>query len=257
MYGHYPSPSLVQVYVADLHIEDAYHCEYQEEDSTQPLFSYSQREYVAVAEGKTLVSGQLVINFRYPGYLSVALQNAYDKLGSYVTDYKGREVSRHNKEVLATLDAFRKATRQDKFKLLADAARKGPHALTTTSLLARISESLQIRASQVPGDRLKLPSPLQATHRREGIVPSVALWIHYGNLNERHPAKEISGVVFIGESQTITASASHAGGPSSSGANIFEVYPFFGRTVNHWILDPTETRDRGASEGGGAVDQGL
>jgi len=69
------SPAQVRVFVANDWVDDAKMVRYQVTDNKAPKFGFFDRTYRAIAQGRTLVQGQLWINFRFNGYLVAAIAN--------------------------------------------------------------------------------------------------------------------------------------------------------------------------------------
>src|SRR5262245_14214984 len=78
-YGDYLSPSKAALYIDQWLVEDCYDVRWQVDDSTSPSFDYARREYQAISPGKVMVSGSLAITFRYPGYLTTAIDDVQSR----------------------------------------------------------------------------------------------------------------------------------------------------------------------------------
>ena len=50
-------------------VDDMYRVDFQRRISHQPIYGYDDTQFAFVAQGKELVTGNMIINFRYPGYL--------------------------------------------------------------------------------------------------------------------------------------------------------------------------------------------
>jgi hypothetical protein len=50
-------------------VDDMYRVDFQRRISHQPIYGYDDTQFGFVAQGKELVTGNMIINFRYPGYL--------------------------------------------------------------------------------------------------------------------------------------------------------------------------------------------
>ena len=50
-------------------VDDMYRVDFQRRISHQPIYGYDDTKFSFVAQGKELVTGNMIINFRYPGYL--------------------------------------------------------------------------------------------------------------------------------------------------------------------------------------------
>lgn len=94
----YLGAAQVKAYVQDWWLDDVAAVSYQVVDERRPLYGFRNNYWSAVSQGQTLVSGQLICLFRYPGYLARLL----DKLLS--PEEKTRpKVSEHGVPLTAKL----------------------------------------------------------------------------------------------------------------------------------------------------------
>lgn len=82
---NYWSPAQVRLYIDEVWLDDACAVRYVVQDDRTPKYGYFDRTFRAVARGRTIVSGELSINFRFNGYLRGAIQNAIQRRRD--TDY--------------------------------------------------------------------------------------------------------------------------------------------------------------------------
>lgn len=61
------------VFIGGFWIDDAQACEWQDSAPKEPLYGFRDVQYREVAHGQELVHGVLDLNFRYKGYLTLAL----------------------------------------------------------------------------------------------------------------------------------------------------------------------------------------
>ena len=236
-YGQYPTPAHVSVYIGDLHIDDCYDIRWNVEDSTRPLFDYSRRKWQAMATGKSLVSGSLATSYRYPGYLTTAIDHALktnpDLL--HFTANQG-EAALENLQLKDWFEKMSVAPRAERFKLLAEASSKGSGFFKRASrLTAYLDEPLEV------GDNGETVLPHDYQGEIRDYAPEINVEIVYGDLNELHVGDRLMNVRFIGASKTISAGAVAGGGVSSSGAPLFEIYPFVAREVVPFRRNPQNT----------------
>jgi hypothetical protein len=231
-YGDYLTPSHSAVYINEWHVEDCYDVRWQTEDTTSPSFDYMRREYQAISPGKVLVSGSLAINFRYPGYLTNALID-HSKKNAVGTPAE----LRFSKELSSWISDMVQGTKADKFKLLVEAAAKGQTFLDRVAVASSAMLSLPPSGDFARrGTEVKLPYDYQNSDPLGQIKP-IDIWIFYGDPQDQFVADKLSGVVFVGQSKTLSAGASTGGGVSSSGTPIMEIYPFFAKNVTQWEMD--------------------
>lgn len=69
----YPTASTVAVFVNGLHIDQAYQIQYKESANKIPIYGYNDHKFTKVVKGRQAVSGALVLNFVFPGYLNMVL----------------------------------------------------------------------------------------------------------------------------------------------------------------------------------------
>jgi hypothetical protein len=250
----YPSPSSTTYYINEYLLSDMYRVDFKRDVRKQPIYGYDSKQFDFVAKGKELVTGQLVVNYRYPGYLRNVIKQAASRDAS-VADHAHRKLLKRSKEgarteALSRLSVFDStALVQDKAKVIAEALSqrevKTEGGDTETTVAPRLRPDLvfQIMKENLENrhfmDRLELDeseistmsSPLDRSHDPFDII------VRYGFQGVAGGyARMFRDVHLIGESQSVTASAgiSTAGDglqQSSSAMPILEVYPFFARTV--------------------------
>lgn len=224
-YGDYLTPSQSAIFIGEYHIDDAYSVEWSYKDSRSPLYNYFDDEVVTSSLGKKIVVGTLSINFRYPGYLSYAINEAK---GKYLEGEALKEASESKNEFLAYyFDQMRKGSVSDRMRLLLEAAIAGPQAMQTMS---RLAEASQLSLSKLNDKSIAFKDIFDAQKPSLDVNP-IDIWTHFGDLDKPHVAQKIEGVVFVGESQQVQAGASPSGGLSASGINILEVYSFWAKKV--------------------------
>jgi len=76
--GYYTSAQ-VKMYIGDLFIDEMVSVEWGVQENSVPLFGYCSRLADAYAEGRSLIQGQILINYTAPWYLGITLQNHKDK----------------------------------------------------------------------------------------------------------------------------------------------------------------------------------
>jgi len=85
---NYWSPAQIRLFIGGVWIDDASNITYRITDHKVPKYGYFDRTYRKVAQGRTLVQGQIAIKFRYNGYLRdviedvVAIRNDFIALSS-------------------------------------------------------------------------------------------------------------------------------------------------------------------------------
>lgn len=221
--GNYPSPSNVKIYIGDIYIDDAFRVDWQAQNPKTPMYSWSDSEFKAVAQGREIVTGRLLINYRFPGYLASAIKRSA-QLGP--SDPKRqRSRVRENVEQLAT------GTTDERIQALMDANSKDDNGLDLGMIQAAL-KSINTPTVLNPGKHKKAPY-------RAGAVTPFDIKIIYGDAEGYHLTKMLQDCHITGESQTISGAATGGGDMSSSGSPIYEVYSFFCRNVEESFNNPT------------------
>ena len=216
---NYPSPAEVKIYLNEVDwVDDAYRLDYTLSVPRTPLYDYTSQFYKDVAEGHAIVQGQLVINFRFPGYLRHAISGRLSpdpgKLRSLTT----------------AADLFEDMTRgsaADKVRKLLIYKKSG--AMRNAKQVSNIAHGGDI-VNPPPINRLSL------SHDTPTGGDGFNILIKYGG-DEAMYTKIIKNCHLVGEGQVISASAIAGGDLSSSGMPILEMYSFFGRSVEDRVED--------------------
>jgi hypothetical protein len=74
-YNKYFTATQARIYVGDLFIDEVDTLQFVLQDNAVPIFGYSSRYLDAYGQGRSLVQGQLALNFVTEGYLYTVLQN--------------------------------------------------------------------------------------------------------------------------------------------------------------------------------------
>jgi len=213
----YPSPAEVKLYIGGVWIDDAYRIDYQVSTPRTPLYDYTSRFYKDVAEGHSVVQGQLIINYRFPNYLLHAIES---KL------YKDPGVL---KDISESAEMFRdllEGSSDDKIRKLIELKRLG--ALKPAKQVSRVlySDNLGINGPDLPETDSLVIS-------QKGIIP-FDINISYSG-SESLYTNILKNCILIGEGQVISASALAGGDLSASALPIYEAYNFFAQKVESQI----------------------
>ena len=213
----YPSPAEVKIYIGQAWVDDAYRVDYSVSNNRVPLYDYTSPFFKTVAEGNHLVQGQLIINFRFPGYLKRALLNDL----FYDSNYSNSVKTQTNiaRDILNSNAAQR-------LDILLAAKRLGTFEATK-----QVSEDLFIPDREDGSDGLpELKKDPAVSHSKTPFD----IIIKYGGEESLYD-KIIEDCYILGESQVISASALAGGDLGASGMPIFEVYSFLGRKLSDRI----------------------
>ena len=247
---NYPTPAQTSVFIGGFHVDDAYGIHFEVQHPRVPLYSYNQSEYTQVADGKILVTGTLMINFRYPGYLAEAIENdqriqdtanlvdqTINKVGNSFgfpeSQLAQRARSPHlipyqrmNKDQLRTTLKAMKQTDDPNVRMQIMALSISNGNFREVSHLAR---RLFNRGAPVG----PVENPVQMASRESRFEIQVA----YGDPGGPMKVDILKNCQITGMAKHITSSA-HGSRGSVSGAAIFESYPFIASRLDQWIVDP-------------------
>jgi len=233
--GSYPTPAQVSVFVGNVWVDDAYRIEVRDQNQLIPLYGYADKEFTAVAQGKRIVQGSLIINYRYPEYLLAAI----DGHGHKKVEMESAVALAHalqNADITERIAILEQARMngvgkemREVFtsKYLKEVTFNSPEDLRTRFLLERWYPSAT-----------SLPSTMQMDPKRE-----ISLRIWFDMQERARYYTSIEGVRFVGRAMTVS-NAAGGGDASSSGQPLYEIYTFFAkrienRKVQRWTRDPT------------------
>ena len=239
--GNYPTPAQVSVFLGEIWLDDAYRIEVRDQNPLIPLYGYGESEYTAVAQGKRIVQGSLIINYRYPEYLRAAI------------DGQGHKQVDMDRSV-ALAHALRTAPIEERIALLEDArmsgvGREAKDIFISQFIGAQAQESL---AHASPEIREQVMEAQRQASSTGGAIASgmrtdpredLTLKIYFDTPDRCEYYARVEGVRLVGRAMTISNAANSGGDASSSGQNLFELYPFFARRVTNvkiqsWQVDP-------------------
>ena len=229
----YPSPSNVTYYIGDLLIDDIFRVDFQRKVSHQPVWGYDSSKYDFVAKGKEVVSGNIIIDYRYPGYLRAAIKKYYDNRKATGMDveikFKDPERLPYDATFLKSIDSL---TLAQKASVISNQLVKGSSSNAAQVLLTQLKKDL---------NKVNGVAPLQDDIGGDNFYQSILdtgeiypfdLTVRYGFQNTSGGyVRVFKDCIIIGESQTVNASAGMGDDLSSSAQPILEVYSFFAKTI--------------------------
>ena len=238
----YLNPTNVKVYIGRTLIDDAFRVDWQDRSAKTPLYGWADTEYRAVANGRRMVTGSLIVHYRYPGYLFTTISEG----GSFKNEPQLAEEEsyyRRNLHILST------ATAEERAEILMKAAEAGDLKSldSNTALLDTMFSDAGPLGIGVGG----IETPERSTSQRfdspsnldpRDVLVNMRIVYKKPTLQGYYFEKILSGVQFVGESQTVSASASGGGDISSSGSPIYEVYSFLAKSVHEKTHEPKQGR---------------
>lgn len=251
----YPTPSTTTYYINEYLIEDMFRIDFKRSDRKQPIYGYDSHKYDFVAQGKELVTGQIIVNFRYPGYL----RNIIEEQAFRTTD----ETSRIHQKAFASSQEGRDShavyvvnqvdtleTVEAKMDYIANFLQRQEINTKSRGFINNLSVSSTTTASPseiftalkknferrnfIDSESLQqqdleesiLSSPLDSEHAPFDMV------VRYGFQDRPGGYVRIfKDIQLIGEEQVVSAAANSTNDQSSSAQAILEIYPFFARTI--------------------------
>ena len=230
----YYTPCNVGIYIGGYRLSDAFRVDWDARDSKTPLYGWADDTFSAVSNGRKIITGRLVINYRYPGYLATAIKE--------FTKQKQTDLKEHRQAVNDAEEFFSKDSTQ-KVKFLAQIAAKnygedvlGGAAMSDQRRMATYGNAEFARWVNLLQSNPKLQARYAGLldHTKEAYKQkrTFDILVAYGNItSEDHIETTIKDAYIVGQSQVISASATGGGDVSSSGSPIYEIYSFFAKEI--------------------------
>jgi hypothetical protein len=234
----YPTPSTTRYFIQGVEIDDIFRVDFRRNVQHQPIYGYNSKQYGFIAEGKELVMGSIIINFRYPGYLrNIVLRQLQGK--ERMQEEFGSKFSTENAISNASLqmtldDVDMQGSTTDKMAILANRmteALRTQRVATNNDIVKKLKDVFEQKfySTTRVDEPTALESPL-STHRAYPFDLSVQYGFHHGNAIPYH--RVFRDCVLTGESETVSAAAGAGNDMSSSAQPILETYQFFARTID-------------------------
>jgi len=226
MPDRYYTPCNVGIYIGGYKVSDAFRVDWDARDSKTPLYGWADETYSAVTNGRKIVTGRLVINYRYPGYLSAA-----------ITEFRKNQTPINRAEAINANDLFNQAREKnsvERVKFLAQIAAKNYG-----------DNRLGDFAKNFSGSSIDFGNGLTDYGLEAYKVKSTFdILVTYGDVEkENHIETLLKDAYIVGQSQTISASATGGGDVSSSGSPIYEIYSFFAKEIVERLVPPRDNSD--------------
>ena len=230
MPNNYYTPCNVGIYIGGYKVSDAFRVDWDARDSKTPLYGWADETYSAVTNGRKIVTGRLVINYKYPGYLSAAITE-FTKGQNPINE---AEIVKANDE----FDQLRGKSSEERVKFLAQLAAKnyGDNRLGT------VTKDPFMGPNYDPNNMANYS--IEAYKQKN----TFDILVTYGDiLKEEHIEVTLKDAYIVGQSQTISASATGGGDVSSSGSPIYEIYSFFAKEIVEKLVAPRDNSGSPAS----------
>ena len=205
MSDKYYTPCNVGIYIGGYKLSDAFRVDWDARDSKTPLYGWEDDTFSAVTNGRKIVSGRLVVNYKHAGYLATAIdmfnQNIYPP--------------RDDRKVVDDLKRYMELDTTERVKFLAHIASKN-YGNT------QLSDAAGARGGSISSLAIE-------AYKQESTFD---ILISYGDITmDSHIETIIKNAYIVGQSQVISASATGGGDVSSSGSPIYEIYSFFAKEI--------------------------
>jgi hypothetical protein len=197
---NYYTPCNVGIYIGGYRLSDAFRVDWDARDSKTPLYGWADDTFKAVSNGRKIITGRLVINYRYPGYLTAA-----------IAEYQNQQSPIDTRKINNDLNEFLSLDTTDRVVYIAKIAAKnyGDDRLGEFRTAQDVSYSAAYK-----------------------VKDTFDILIAYGDIQEEdHIEVVIKDAYIVGQSQVISASATGGGDVSSSGSPIYEIYSFFAKEI--------------------------
>jgi len=218
----YFTPCQVSLYVGDMWIDDAVDVQWEVRDEKTPAYGFADYNYRAALRGRSVVSGSLVINFRFTGYLTNAIYQATSPTGGF-QDYRDSTARSYQRALTAPYLSVSK----DELTALGRLAVDSPKAFEDMKKELRERFHPEHRSANLPGTLGERPGLLSTT----GLAANktINIFVAYGDdAYGDNPLyyQTIKDVQFTGQSQSI----SNLGGQGDQ--PVLEAYPFFAKSID-------------------------
>jgi len=233
MRNKYYTPCNVGIYVGGYKVSDAFRVDWDARDSKTPLYGWADETYSAVTNGRKIVTGRLVINYKYPGYLSAAI----DEFTRGQNPINEAEIVKANDE----FDQLRGKSSEERVKFLTQLAAKN----YGDNVLEGFARNFSGSSIDFGNGLRNYGSGFIEAYKQKNTFDILVV---YGDiLKEEHIEVTLKDVYIVGQSQTISASATGGGDVSSSGSPIYEIYSFFAKKIVERSVAPRDNSGSPAS----------
>src|SRR5208337_1350277 len=103
--GTYFTLTQARMYIGTMFIDELNGCQFALQDNKIPIYGYASRFYDSIAQGKSLVQGQLTINFVSEGYLYTVLQEYINTVATDV-DSTNQQAQQNANRLLTLTNAL-------------------------------------------------------------------------------------------------------------------------------------------------------
>jgi len=280
VYGKYPTPNDVKIFINGTWIDDAYRIDIDKQAKKIPLTGYSQRNYALVAMGKKIVIGNIIIHYRFPGYLIHAIAKVLQEredatmdqlsiMGQYPAWFNsllrpagsgdvgaaggpGDQGESQNKlpdraTLLDTIRAVKRMGLEDRARFIMASHEKGyfdqSSAILDEMFATPTDENgvtLGVATEQLNTDSPEDIEPESFVGGHAGFDMDLYYGYHGSRQQGAFVTETVRGVHIIGRRKVLNASTS-GGDLSQAGQSVLEVYPFFASDVSSRLSNDPPT----------------
>ena len=227
----YKNPTDTYVFIEHVWLDDIYRIDYNRSYSRNPVYGYRDKQYGQVAEGRELITGNIIVNFFRPGYLADTIAGLHRESPSQLNKQNPyNEIERLKKEIDSQIEEAYK-----NYNPGTDERREAISRVFSYAASIGMSEY----TAEVFRDAFARTEPRSTRNRYSNSDPFAQkrhfdIQIYYGHPdNEDTIIEQLKNCALLGQSKTISAAGSPNGDLSSSAQVILEVYPFVAQTVEY------------------------
>jgi len=267
--GQYPTAGDARVFINEHWVDDTLRCDVDVQHRKIPLYGYHQKYYADMAAGKVIVTGSLMIHFRFPGYLMYAIGKTlgrkalevYDQdealraqLRSPVDRIRGQKSgaeyppppnNRSHAHLVDLINELRQESVTARIERLTRATTDGEFDRISDTLDALYGNAERVNSTGDIGDALYADPVEMSPEDFSGGSAGFNIDIVYNRAQDTwgrgYKIRErVRGVHLTGRRKVLNASTT-SGDLGSSGSSLVEIYPFVARNVER-IVESYEGR---------------
>lgn len=217
--GNYPTSSDVRCYINGVLIDDSMRIAHNEENAKIPIYSYNDKHWAIVADSKVSITGNLIINSRFPGYLLRAIERLGPEANTKLGQATIANPIKDRRRVITLMETIRDATVEERARLLATSS---PEKFTVMSELLN-------SAFEIP-TKLESHSPVELGPTESwGGSNGINLTLTFGKPTPIY-GYVLENVHFTSCNEIVN-SATGAGDIGGSGQPLLEIYTFIARRI--------------------------
>lgn len=260
--GQYPTAGDARVYINEFWIDDTLRVDYSIDHPKIPMWGYHQKYTADVAAGKVLVTGNMMIHFRYPGYLMYAIsqklgREAVEELsrrlqtdentapvlpgqasGQNNAPYTPVENNRSAEDLIQLIDSIRHMTPEQRIQRLVEAGVPGEFTRVSDIMNALYNDTV----GEAEANRADYLDPVEMgpndyANGRKGFDIDILYSRAQDNYGRGYYMRETIEGVHLTRRRKIINAATTGSDLGGSGQSLVEIYPFIARKVKRYVSE--------------------